>query len=90
MSESRRFRATERVAAREVDSDLVLLDLEEGSFFVSRGTGPRIWELLAGGSSVDEIAQLVAERYGLEVSEAKRDVEAFVQELLEKRFLEST
>lgn len=83
-----RFRPAERVAAREIEAELVLLDLEEGSFFVSRGTGPRIWQLLASGSSVDEVAELVAKRYGLAVEPVKRDVETFVELLLERRLLE--
>jgi hypothetical protein len=84
----KRFRPTPRVAVREVEAELVLLDLEEGSFFVSRGTGPRVWELLSDGCSVDEVALLVSDRYGEELDTVKADVEAFVKLLLEKQFLE--
>ena len=49
MADERRFRASERVAAKEVGGELVLLDLEEGSFFVVGGTDPRVWDLVEGG-----------------------------------------
>jgi len=87
MTDDRRFRAAERVAAKEVGGELVLLDLEDGSFFVARGTGPRVWDLVAGGASVEEIVRAVADRYGKAPEEVRADVEAFVSELVERGFL---
>jgi hypothetical protein len=87
MSDDRRFRASERVAAKEVGGELVLLDLEEGSFFVARGTGPRVWDLVGGASSVEEVVRAVADRYGKAPDEVRADVEAFVSDLVERGFL---
>jgi hypothetical protein len=87
MTDDRRFRATDRMAAKEVGGELVLLDLEEGSFFVARGIGPRVWDLVAGGASVEEVVGAVADRYGKAPEEVRADVEAFVSELVERGFL---
>jgi len=86
-AEDRRYRATERVAAKEVGGELVLLDLEEGSFFVARGTGPRVWDLVEDGASIEEVIRAVAERYGKGEDEVRADVEAFVSDLVERGFL---
>jgi len=86
-AEDQRYRATERVAAKEVGGELVLLDLEEGSFFVARGTGPRVWKLVEGGASLGEVVRAVAERYGKDEDEARADVEAFVADLVRRGFL---
>jgi hypothetical protein len=87
MTDDRRFRAAERVAAKEVGGELVLLDLEDGSFFVARGTGPRVWDLVGGGASVEEVIGTVAVRYNKGVDEVRVDVEAFVSDLVERGFL---
>jgi hypothetical protein len=75
------------VAAKEVGGELVLLDLEEGSFFVARGTGPRVWDLVKGGASIEEMVRAMAERYGIDEDEVRADVEAFVSDLVERGFL---
>jgi len=87
MLDDRRFRATDRVAAKEVGGELVLLDLEDGSFFVARGTGPRVWKLVEGGASIGEVVGAVAERYGKDEDEVRADVEAFVAGLASRGFL---
>jgi hypothetical protein len=90
MAEDRRYRATERVAAKEVGGELVLLDLEEGSFFVARGSGPRVWDLVESGASMEEVVRAVAERYGMGEEEARADVEAFVADLVRRGLLVET
>jgi hypothetical protein len=87
MRDDRRFRAADRVAAKEVGGELVLLDLEDGSFFVARGTGPRVWDLVASGVSVQEIIRTVAARYGKSREDVRVDVEGFVANLVERAFL---
>jgi hypothetical protein len=86
-AEDRRYRASERVAAKEVGGELVLLDLEKGSFFVARGTGPRVWDLVEGGASIEEVVHAVSARYGQDEDEVRADVEAFVSDLVERGFL---
>jgi hypothetical protein len=48
-----RYRPTDRVAARRVEEELLLLDLEKGEYLVSRGVGPLVWDLLGDGRNVD-------------------------------------
>jgi hypothetical protein len=87
MGDDRRFRTADRVAAKEVGGELVLLDLEDGSFLVAKGTGPRVWDLVASGEGVQEIIRTVAARYGKSPEEVRVDVEEFVDGLIERGFL---
>jgi coenzyme PQQ synthesis protein D (PqqD) len=87
MRDDRRFRAADRVAAKEVGGELVLLDLEDGSFFVAKGTGPRVWDLVASGVGVQEVIRTVAAKYGKSHEEVRVDVEGFVANLVERAFL---
>lgn len=86
---SRRFRTTDRVAVREVAEELVLLDLEDGEFFVARGIGPRVWELLAAGRSTDEIVEQILERYDeVDRNQVIRDLDSFVAAVEERGLVE--
>jgi Coenzyme PQQ synthesis protein D (PqqD) len=82
-----RFQVSDSVAAREIEGELVLLDLEGGRFFVSRGTGPRVWEMLSSGKTIDEVVQEIAGRYGIDRDRVRADVEEFVRQLREKGML---
>lgn len=83
------FAPTERVAVKEVDDELVLLDLEDGTFFVSRGIGPRVWTLLEAGSPMSVIALEISARYGIKQSIALKDVNDFVKSLVDRGFLQA-
>ena len=65
----------------------MLLDLEGGEFFVSRGTGPRVWELLTSGSTLDEAVDTVVSHYKMDRATVASDVEIFVATAIEKGFL---
>lgn len=83
------YRLTERVSAREVEGELILLDLDDGDFFVARGTSPRIWELIADGSAIDDVIEQVCARYpDVPSDDVRRDVGAFVEDLVSRGFLE--
>jgi hypothetical protein len=79
-----RFRPTDGVLVRAVEGELVLLDLERGEFLVARGLGPKIWELLVSGRSVEDIGNEVASRYGANRERVQSDVDSFVLSLREK------
>ncbi|MGH2739448.1 MAG: PqqD family peptide modification chaperone [Actinomycetota bacterium] len=77
------------VAVREVADELVLLDLEDGEFFVARGVGPRVWELLAAGRSTEEIVDEIVERYDdVDRDQAQRDVDGFIASAEERGLIE--
>jgi hypothetical protein len=82
------FRVPEHVSAREVEGELVILDLESGTFHVARGLGPRVWEMLAEGRSTEHVVREVAGRYGEDGARVRADVHAFVEALLSKGLLE--
>jgi len=83
----RRFRASESASAREVGDELVLLELAAGDFFVSRGIGPRIWDLLTSGQSLDQVADCVVARYSVDRALVMADLEAFVDRAVKERLL---
>lgn len=82
------FLVPEHVSAREVEGELVILDLESGNFHVARGVGPRVWDMLAQGRSIDHVVGEVASRYGEDEARVRGDVVSFVEALVSKGILE--
>ncbi|MGH2739805.1 MAG: PqqD family protein [Actinomycetota bacterium] len=80
----KRLRVPEWVSAREVEGETVLLDLEQGTFFAARGVGPRVWELIAQGKTIDEVVENISAQYDVDADRARADIEAFVGSLVEK------
>ena len=83
-----KYRLVSGISTREVEEELVILDLEKGEFLVSRGIGPPVIDRLLGGRTIEEVAAEVAERYSIERERVHRDVEAFVGVLVDKGLLE--
>lgn len=75
------YRAADNVPAREVEGELVLLDLDEGSFHGARGLGARVWELVTAGHTVDDVVEGVAERYDGDRSSVRFDAEPLLASL---------
>lgn len=72
---------------REVEGEIVALDLDRSEYIAVNRAGTAIWALLAEGAQRGELAaQLVAE-YGIDEASAGRDVDAFVDSLSERGLL---
>jgi hypothetical protein len=52
-----------RVAADVVDDEVVIVDLETGSYYTTEGAGCDAWRLLAAGVSVAETTAALRSRY---------------------------
>ncbi len=71
-------------AWRTIEGEAVILSLDTKVFRGLNAVGSRVWELIDGRRSVDEIAALVAGEFQVAPDVAARDVSAFVELLLAK------
>lgn len=69
------------VSWREVDGEVVALDLRAGDYLAINGTGTLLWRALADGASPDGLRQLLTERFGVPDERAAADVAAFTAAL---------
>ena len=76
-----------QVMSRLVDDETVLLDLESGMYFGLDGVGKRIWESVADGISLGDIAAIITAEYEVDESQALADVIAFASDLVERGLL---
>ena len=76
-----------QVMSRLVDDDTVLLDLESGMYFGLDGVGKRIWDAVAEGRSIGEIAAIITAEYEVDEARAQADVVEFTSNLVERGLL---
>jgi Coenzyme PQQ synthesis protein D (PqqD) len=66
---------------REVEGELVALDLRESRYMAVNRTGQVLWAALAEGASRVELIDRLVETFDIERERAAADVDAFTTEL---------
>jgi hypothetical protein len=66
---------------REVEGELVALDLRESRYLAVNQTGRVLWGALAEGATRDELISQLVEDFGIDRARAATDVDAFTAEL---------
>ncbi|MES2785446.1 MAG: PqqD family protein [Pseudomonadota bacterium] len=69
------------VMAREVGGELVILDLRSSTYFGLDAVGARIWQLLAQGLALNEIAERMSQEFEISSADVQRDILALVESL---------
>jgi hypothetical protein len=71
----------ERVEWREVDDELVVLDMEGSVYLSVNSSGKDLWAAVVAGATADDLAAILSGRYGRAPDDAQREVAAFVKSL---------
>lgn len=80
-----RFRPDpERVAAQVIDGEAVIIDLISGTYFSLAESGGRVWELMEGGCSLEEISSALAREYGVDTARTRVDLGTLFRQLLDE------
>lgn len=75
------------VAWREVDGDIVVIDLKASQYLTLNTVGRFLWLQLAHGADETSLTDALATEAGLDRDRARDDVAAFVQDLRTRKFL---
>jgi len=71
-------------ASRVIEGEAVILSMETKILRGLNPVGSRIWELIDGQRSVEEIVGVIVKEFDVEPARADEDVRGFVQEVLDK------
>lgn len=82
-----RFRSHPRVVHETIDGEVILIQIETGYYYSLGGSGARMWRLLEGGRSIDEVAAALEETYGPS-PEIRSAIERLTEELRGETLLE--
>jgi hypothetical protein len=75
------------VLSRLVEGEMVLVHPAQGKVRVLNRVGTRLWELADGRRSVEEMASIVSDEYGVEIDRARVDALAFCTDLADRGVL---
>ena len=82
------FRIRKDVVFRELEGEMVLLNLATGIYFGLDSVGTRIWELIDGHRSADEIVRTVTAEYEVDAETCAADLARFFQTLQDNELVE--
>jgi hypothetical protein len=77
----RSFRVNESVVAAELDSEMVLLNIETGIYFGLDEVGTAIWTLITANADEGAIVEQIVAEYEVEPAKVAYDVRAFIERL---------
>ena len=72
---------------RELEGEIIALDLRESEYFAINRTGTVLWRAIAEGASRPELVALLVEAFGLTETAAAADVDRFVADLERRRLV---
>ena len=76
-----------QVVAREMGTEVVILELESGTYFGLDSVGARIWRLIGMGKSLPEVCDEMVGKYEVSREVLERDALALVHDLAEKKLV---
>ena len=89
LSDHTRVSACNGLLAEQLLDETVILDPRTDAYARLNRSGTFLWPAIAEGKRVHELAEALAERFALSPDQARADVEAFVQMLLDRGFVEA-
>ena len=72
---------------RQVDEDVVVLDLKSGNYLTFNATGGLLFLRLADGATKAELVETILDVYETTEDQAGADVEAFISHLQDEKLL---
>ena len=72
---------------REIEGEVVAVDLETSSYLGANEAGAVLWRALATGATREDLAALLVAEFQIDAEQAARDTDAFVAQLRENDLL---
>ena len=82
-----RFRVSPHALFERIHDEGVILDSRGEIYFGLNAAGTRIWEVIAGGATIEDAAQRLVEHYGITPEQARTDTAALVDELVGRQLI---
>jgi hypothetical protein len=78
---------SDTVIASEIDGEVVMMNVEHGSYSWLDAIGSEIWDMLKSSRRVSEICEILMEHYDVEKKSCEEDVLAFLNALASKNII---
>lgn len=82
------WKVSEEVLSSKIDEEVVLMSIEAGYYFTLDPIGSRIWELISEKSyTLEGLVLVLMEEYEVDEATCRADVQAFIDEMSEKKLI---
>ena len=82
------LKLSEHVHHVRMDDQIIVADMRSGHYLGLDGVGARVWELLGQHFGREAILECLYAEYEVPTEVLKRDIEALLQDLLQRRLIE--
>lgn len=72
---------------REVDDEVIAVDVRTSTYLSTNGSGTVLWRALAEGATRQQLVSALQQTFDLEKARAEEDVDRFVTDLRERGLL---
>ena len=77
------MKRSDTAMARELDGDVVILDVTSGRYFSINDVGALIWDRLEHDTDKDTLVEAVTSEFNVDKDTAKADIDALLDQLTE-------
>ena len=75
------------IASRQIDGEVLLVDLQRSTLQVLNPVGARLWDLIDGRRTLADLAEALSAEYAVGLEQARADVQTFCEDLLHRNVL---
>jgi hypothetical protein len=87
MTDERYGFSEDKIVHEVLDGEVVLVNLDNGYYYILQGTGSVIWQTLTGGATVVETVEALLSQYTGARAEVEQAVKDFVNDLKQESLL---
>lgn len=88
LSESATVVVASDVLASDLGSEVVLLNLQDGTYYGLEGVGGEVWKLVQKPVTVDEILRAIVAEYDVEAERCRQDIMKLLGDLATRGLVE--
>jgi hypothetical protein len=81
------FITSENIAWRNVNDEVVILNLKSGEYYTLNDVGQFVWLAVADKRNMEEIRQKVVDTFDVSPEKASEDIESFISRMLDEGLL---
>lgn len=81
------FKSSQSVAWRDVNNEIVILNLKSGEYYTLNEVGQLIWKSAMEGKSIREIKHAILNAFEVTVEQAKNDLHGFLAGMINEGIL---
>jgi hypothetical protein len=78
---------SESLLSNNLGDDIVMMDIEQGSYYGLEAVAARIWDLTENPVSVGSLCESLLSEYDVSKEQCSREVSAFLNDLIERQII---